>query len=49
MAPARADERLYTLGATLERLLEEKWGHTLLSQAPNLTPTEMFAATEGAV
>jgi aspartyl-tRNA(Asn)/glutamyl-tRNA(Gln) amidotransferase subunit A len=36
MAPARADDRLYRLGATLERLLEEKWGHTLLSQAPAL-------------
>jgi aspartyl-tRNA(Asn)/glutamyl-tRNA(Gln) amidotransferase subunit A len=49
MAPARADARLYKLGATLERMLEEKWGHTLLSQAPSLAPTEMFAATEGAV
>ncbi|MBX3098767.1 MAG: Asp-tRNA(Asn)/Glu-tRNA(Gln) amidotransferase subunit GatA [Salinibacterium sp.] len=36
MAPAREDARLYTLGATLERLLEEKWGHTLISQAPTL-------------
>ncbi len=36
MAPAREDARLYSLGATLERLLEEKWGHTLLSQAPTL-------------
>jgi aspartyl-tRNA(Asn)/glutamyl-tRNA(Gln) amidotransferase subunit A len=36
MAPARADDRLYKLGATLERLLENKWGHTLLSQAPAL-------------
>ena len=36
MAPAREDARLYTLGATLERLLEEKWGHTLISQAPAL-------------
>jgi len=36
MAPARADDRLYKLGGTLERLLEEKWGHTLLSQAPTL-------------
>jgi aspartyl-tRNA(Asn)/glutamyl-tRNA(Gln) amidotransferase subunit A len=36
MAPARADDRLYRLGATLERLLVEKWGHTLLSQAPVL-------------
>jgi aspartyl-tRNA(Asn)/glutamyl-tRNA(Gln) amidotransferase subunit A len=36
MAPARADDRLYRLGATLERMLEEKWGHSLLSQAPAL-------------
>ena len=36
MAPAREDARLYSLGATLERLLEEKWGHTLISQAPEL-------------
>ncbi|MEQ1737847.1 MAG: Asp-tRNA(Asn)/Glu-tRNA(Gln) amidotransferase subunit GatA, partial [Rhodoglobus sp.] len=36
MAPAREDARLYALGATLERLLEERWGHTLLSQAPAL-------------
>jgi aspartyl-tRNA(Asn)/glutamyl-tRNA(Gln) amidotransferase subunit A len=36
MAPARADDRLYKLGATLERLLNDKWGHTLLSQAPSL-------------
>jgi aspartyl-tRNA(Asn)/glutamyl-tRNA(Gln) amidotransferase subunit A len=37
MAPAREDARLYALGATLERLLEEKWGRTLISQAPALT------------
>jgi aspartyl-tRNA(Asn)/glutamyl-tRNA(Gln) amidotransferase subunit A len=37
MAPARADDRLYKLGATLERLLGDKWGHTLLSQAPALS------------
>ncbi|CAN5340135.1 Asp-tRNA(Asn)/Glu-tRNA(Gln) amidotransferase subunit GatA [soil metagenome] len=36
MAPIREDARLYRLGATLERLLEEQWGHTLLSQAPEL-------------
>jgi aspartyl-tRNA(Asn)/glutamyl-tRNA(Gln) amidotransferase subunit A len=36
MAPARADDRLYKLGATLERLLVDRWGHTLLSQAPSL-------------
>jgi aspartyl-tRNA(Asn)/glutamyl-tRNA(Gln) amidotransferase subunit A len=36
MAPAREDARLYSLGATLERLLEQQWGHPLLSQAPEL-------------
>ncbi|MGV8877156.1 MAG: Asp-tRNA(Asn)/Glu-tRNA(Gln) amidotransferase subunit GatA [Rhodoglobus sp.] len=36
MAPARADARLYELGATLERLLEQKWGHSLPSQVPSL-------------
>ena len=49
MAPARADARLYEVGATLERLLEEKWGHTLISRAPDLSLTEMRAATEGAI
>jgi aspartyl-tRNA(Asn)/glutamyl-tRNA(Gln) amidotransferase subunit A len=49
MAPARADARLYTVGAALEQMLEERWGHTLLSQAPDLTDTEMFASEEGAV
>jgi len=49
MAPARADARLYEVGATLERLLEEKWGHTLISRAPDLSQTEMRAATEGAI
>jgi aspartyl-tRNA(Asn)/glutamyl-tRNA(Gln) amidotransferase subunit A len=36
MAPAHEDARLYTLGATLERLLEEQWGAPLLSKAPVL-------------
>jgi aspartyl-tRNA(Asn)/glutamyl-tRNA(Gln) amidotransferase subunit A len=36
MAPAREDARLYPIGATLERLLEQKWGGPLLSQAPAL-------------
>ena len=40
MAPAREDARLYTLGATLERLLEDAWGHTLLSQVPALPLVE---------
>ena len=49
MAPARADARLYTVGAAIEQLLETTWGHTMLSQAPALTPTEMFASEQGAV
>ena len=36
LAPAMADDRLYNAGAALERLLEEKWGGTILSQAPAL-------------
>jgi aspartyl-tRNA(Asn)/glutamyl-tRNA(Gln) amidotransferase subunit A len=36
MAPARMDARLYTVGATLEALLEAKWGHSLLTEAPEL-------------
>jgi len=49
MAPARADDRLYRLGATLERLLEDSWGHTLISQAPSLSEAQMFAAESGAL
>ncbi|WP_166983463.1 Asp-tRNA(Asn)/Glu-tRNA(Gln) amidotransferase subunit GatA [Paramicrobacterium fandaimingii] len=36
MAPAREDARLYRAGASLEALLEAEWGHTLMSQAPQL-------------
>ena len=36
LAPAMADDRLYNAGAALERLLEEKWGGTILVQAPAL-------------
>jgi aspartyl-tRNA(Asn)/glutamyl-tRNA(Gln) amidotransferase subunit A len=36
MAPAREDVRLYRVGATLERLLEERWGGPLLAKAPTL-------------
>ncbi|TFC95801.1 MULTISPECIES: Asp-tRNA(Asn)/Glu-tRNA(Gln) amidotransferase subunit GatA [Cryobacterium] len=54
MAPAKMDARLYSFGAAVEALLEASWGHTLLSQAPELAPTEMytnavFTSTEGAV
>lgn len=36
MAPAHEDARIYTVGATLEALLEQSWGHTLISRAPEL-------------
>jgi aspartyl-tRNA(Asn)/glutamyl-tRNA(Gln) amidotransferase subunit A len=36
MAPQREDARLYRIGAAIEALLEQKWGHTLISQAPAL-------------
>jgi aspartyl-tRNA(Asn)/glutamyl-tRNA(Gln) amidotransferase subunit A len=36
MAPARADARLYQHGAAIEALLEDDWGHTLISQVPAL-------------
>ncbi len=49
LAPAREDARLYSVGAGLEQLLEEDWGHTLISQVPDLSPGEMIAADEGAV
>ncbi|MGH3459160.1 Asp-tRNA(Asn)/Glu-tRNA(Gln) amidotransferase subunit GatA, partial [Aeromicrobium sp.] len=39
LAPAMADDRLYNAGAALERLLEEKWGGTILAQAPTLEGT----------
>ena len=37
MAPAHEDARIYTVGATLEALLEQSWGHTLISRAPTLS------------
>ncbi|MDY7544225.1 MULTISPECIES: Asp-tRNA(Asn)/Glu-tRNA(Gln) amidotransferase subunit GatA [unclassified Cryobacterium] len=49
MAPAKQDARLYTFGAAVEQLLEAHWGHTLLSLAPKLAPTQMFASEGGAV
>jgi aspartyl-tRNA(Asn)/glutamyl-tRNA(Gln) amidotransferase subunit A len=36
LAPAMADDRLYRVGAVLERLLEEQWGAPLLDRAPVL-------------
>ncbi|MFI7587817.1 Asp-tRNA(Asn)/Glu-tRNA(Gln) amidotransferase subunit GatA [Spongisporangium articulatum] len=36
LAPARADERLYRVGAALEALLHERWGGTILDRAPEI-------------
>ncbi|GAA3611835.1 Asp-tRNA(Asn)/Glu-tRNA(Gln) amidotransferase subunit GatA [Marihabitans asiaticum] len=45
LAPAMADDRLYTVGAALEQRLLEKWGGPLLDRAPDLTTARQ---TEGA-
>jgi aspartyl-tRNA(Asn)/glutamyl-tRNA(Gln) amidotransferase subunit A len=37
LAPATKDERLYGVGAALQRLLLDKWGGPLLAKAPELT------------
>ena len=36
MAPAMADDRLYNVGAALERALLDRWGHPILEEAPSL-------------
>ena len=36
LAPVRADDRLYRVGAALEAALESGWGGPLLAQAPEL-------------
>ena len=36
MAPAMADDRLYNVGAAIERALFEKWGGYLINQIPEL-------------
>ncbi|MGP7961159.1 Asp-tRNA(Asn)/Glu-tRNA(Gln) amidotransferase subunit GatA [Sanguibacter sp. A247] len=36
LAPAKADDRLYRVGAALEAALENVWGAPLLAQAPEL-------------
>ncbi|KDN83002.1 Asp-tRNA(Asn)/Glu-tRNA(Gln) amidotransferase subunit GatA [Kitasatospora cheerisanensis] len=36
IAPAMADDRLYRVGGTVEAALNDKWGHTLLEEAPAL-------------
>ena len=36
MAPVMADDRLYRVGAAVEAALEQRWGHPLLEEAPEL-------------
>lgn len=36
MAPANADDRLYRVGAAVEKELESRWGHLLIEEAPTL-------------
>lgn len=36
LAPALADDRIYRVGAALEKLLTDRWGGPLLAQAPAL-------------
>ncbi|KRF25597.1 MULTISPECIES: Asp-tRNA(Asn)/Glu-tRNA(Gln) amidotransferase subunit GatA [unclassified Phycicoccus] len=37
LAPATQDERLYNVGAALEKMLVDRWGGPLLAKAPQLT------------
>jgi len=41
LAPAKADDRLYRVGAALEAALESHWGGPLLNKAPELKTTEL--------
>ena len=36
LAPALADDRVYRVGAALEKLLTDRWGGPLLDRAPRL-------------
>jgi aspartyl-tRNA(Asn)/glutamyl-tRNA(Gln) amidotransferase subunit A len=36
MAPVLGDDRVYRVGAAVERALEERWGGPLLAKAPEL-------------
>lgn len=41
LAPAKADDRMYRVGAALEAALESGWGGPLLNKAPELKTTEL--------
>jgi aspartyl-tRNA(Asn)/glutamyl-tRNA(Gln) amidotransferase subunit A len=44
LAPVMADDRVYRVGAALERLLADTWGGLLLDQAPELAPVRSGGA-----
>jgi len=48
LAPAMADDRLYRVGAALERLLTDRWGGPLLDRAPELASVEPVESRKGA-
>lgn len=41
LAPAKADDRMYRVGAALEAALEKSWGGPLLGRAPELPTSEL--------
>ena len=45
LAPARADDRLYRVGAALEALLVKQWGGTILDRVPELNDGRLEGAT----
>ena len=49
LAPALADDRVYRVGAALEKLLADRWGGPLLDQAPGLDTLAdaRYSTTEG--
>ncbi len=44
MAPPMADDRVYRVGAALERALESRWGGPMLAQAPRLANSLVVSA-----
>jgi aspartyl-tRNA(Asn)/glutamyl-tRNA(Gln) amidotransferase subunit A len=45
LAPARADDRLYRVGAALESLLFKQWGGSILDRVPELNDGRLEGAT----
>lgn len=45
LAPARADDRLYRVGAALESLLVTRWGGSILDRVPELNDGRLEGAT----